>query len=99
MRGHVFRTDDAGDSWTEVDTGVHASLFGGRVLRDGRVVLVGQSGVVLVSADQGHSFDRLQGPDRLVRAAVAEVGDGEILLVGEEGVVRMSLPAVAGEKS
>lgn len=99
MRGHIFRGEDGGTRWVEVATGVQYSLFGGRVLSDGRLVLVGQSGAVLVSADQGRSFARLDGPDRLVRAAVAEIGRDAILLVGEQGVERMALPTAAGGTS
>ncbi|MDD3445187.1 MAG: YCF48-related protein, partial [Zavarzinia sp.] len=41
MLGHVFTTDDFGDSWTEVKPGIETSLFGGLKLADGRVVLYG----------------------------------------------------------
>lgn len=97
MRGHVFRTDDGGDSWQELDTGLQASLFGGRVLGDGRVVLTGQSGALLLSDDGGRSFRSLVGAERLVRAAIVDVGADEVLLIGEEGFERANLSAMREE--
>lgn len=99
MRGHVFRSDDGGETWQEVATEVQGSLFGGRVLGDGRVVLVGQNGVVLVSEDEGRSFVRVERVDRRTRAALAEAGADEVVLVGEEGADRLPLPRVDGGRS
>ncbi|HAY10345.1 MAG TPA: sialidase, partial [Thauera sp.] len=72
----------------------------GRVLADGRVVLAGQAGVVLISEDGAHSFVRVDNDDRRTRAAVAQGEQPDaLLLVGEEGVERLSLVPAAGGRS
>ncbi len=86
MRGHVFRSEDMGDTWEPVETDTDRSLQGAAHFSDGRVVAVGHGGVVLTSADGGHSFRSSVQPDRSGLAAVAEGAGGAVLLFGEKGV-------------
>ena len=48
MSGRVFRSADGGDSWQEVDSGTEEFLLDGVQLADGRIVLAGLGGVVVV---------------------------------------------------
>src|SRR5699024_5827721 len=47
LRGNVQLSDDYGDSWQEFESGVEATLLGGAVSPDGRVVMVGTGATVL----------------------------------------------------
>ena len=47
MRGNVYRTMDFGATWQKIETGTTASLMSGRQLADGRVLLVGNTGLVV----------------------------------------------------
>ena len=85
MRGHVFRSDDLGDSWHPVETGSDQSLQGAVQLRDGRVVAVGLGGSVLTSRDGGLRFEPGPQRDRTGLASVAEAASGKLLLFGESG--------------
>jgi photosystem II stability/assembly factor-like uncharacterized protein len=41
LRGHVQRSDDFGDTWTVLDTGLESTLMGGVVDPEGRALMVG----------------------------------------------------------
>ena len=86
MRGNVWRSANAGKSWKQVKTGTDQSVSGGTQLDDGRVVLAGLSGTVLVSQDNGKSFANQPRPDRLSFAtAIGKSGD-DIILLGDPGI-------------
>ena len=86
MRGNVWRSSDVGASWKQVNTGTDQSVSGGTQLDDGRIVLAGLSGTVLVSRDGGKSFTNQPRPDRLSFAtAIGKTGD-EIILLGDPGI-------------
>jgi photosystem II stability/assembly factor-like uncharacterized protein len=86
MRGHVFRSEDLGDTWHEVESNTNQSLQGGTLLSDGRVVLVGLGGVVARSSDRGQTFQVGVQPNRLGIAAVTEADRGRVVLFGERGI-------------
>jgi photosystem II stability/assembly factor-like uncharacterized protein len=90
MRGHVFRTVDGGDHWRAVDTGTTIGFNSGRVLADGRVVLVGNSGLMAISSDDGASFQvrKLAKASGLAQAAAD--GTGALVLVGDAGIQRLA---------
>jgi photosystem II stability/assembly factor-like uncharacterized protein len=86
MRGHLLRSDDAGDSWLEVATGTDDSLTAAVELADGRIAVVGLAGTVLTSDDGGRSF-RAEPPTAQRRyTAVAEGAAGGLLVFSEAGV-------------
>ena len=53
MRGNVYRSENAGATWTKIDAGGEQTIANGRVLADGRIVLVGVSGKIAISNDDG----------------------------------------------
>ncbi len=48
--------------------------------------MVGNSGSVLVSKDDGRTFNIFNRPDRLALAGVGAAGDGNLVLVGQGGI-------------
>lgn len=93
MRGHVFRSDDLGGSWTAVDTGTTTGFNAGRVLDNGTIVLAGNSGVLAVSADDGRSFRLVKAAGPAGLAQVAGLSGGTVLTVGEAGLGQVALDA------
>lgn len=86
LRGNIFRSTDAGERWSAVDSGRQYSLYGGDVLADGRIVLVGAAGQVLVSRDGGENFRAWSHPARqTLSGAIAASGD-DFYIVGLGGV-------------
>jgi photosystem II stability/assembly factor-like uncharacterized protein len=93
LRGNMFRSDDFGNSWRQVDLNtasgpLEATLSGGSLSTDGRLLIVGAGGVVISSADRGHSFSIVTRTDRVGLASGAFLPDGHLLLVGQRGAVR-----------
>ncbi|NML16697.1 WD40/YVTN/BNR-like repeat-containing protein [Azohydromonas caseinilytica] len=56
MRGHVFRSDSGARQWRRAELPAPASFFGHARSADGRLVLVGQGGLLAVSSDEGQRF-------------------------------------------
>ncbi|MFA5679551.1 MAG: YCF48-related protein [Pseudomonas sp.] len=93
LRGNVFRSEDFGDSWQEVtlmspnNGPLRATLAGGGLTADGRLIIVGVGGVVAISKDGGRSFDVTVRTDRVSLAAATALENDRILLVGQRGAV------------
>ena len=85
MRGTAYRSLDGGAHWEPVDTGIKASLTGGQVLPDGRLLLCSQAGDVLVSDDDGAHFRRVATKQPMPYTGLAVAGDA-LVLSGLRGV-------------
>lgn len=87
MRSNIYRTVDQGDTWTKIDSdGARESLTSGTQLEDGRIILVGRSGTVLVSTDLGKTFSNQSLRERVGINAVLPFGAGFVLF-GDKGVM------------
>ncbi len=84
MRGSIYRSADAGATWQKIEVHTTASFNGGRVLSDGRIMLVGNAGLVAHSADNGQVFEIEWSTAGKGFSAVAEVPGG-VVTVGERG--------------
>lgn len=86
LRGHVQRSDDFGDSWTVLDTGLESTLMGGIVDRRGRALMVGSGAARLHYEPRSGRFeldeDRL-GSDYV---SVLIAPDGTLVLAGADGL-------------
>lgn len=97
LRGNVLITEDVrGNAWTAVDIGSVQSLYGGAVLAQGRVVLVGADGeIVYISADgRVRRAPALEGPEGNGAGSLSGAlpwRDG-LQIVGESGIGRASIP-------
>lgn len=85
LRGTAHRSLDGGATWTPVDTGVAASLTGGQVLPDGRLLLCSQAGDVLVGDALAARFARVPLPSPSSCAGIAAAGD-TLVSSGPRGV-------------
>jgi photosystem II stability/assembly factor-like uncharacterized protein len=72
LRGNVYRSTDAGASWSKIETGLPVSIAAASVDAAGNIYLLSQAGHVLASTDDGQSFAlREQEPLAPVAGAVA----------------------------
>lgn len=85
LRGNLYRSGDFGETWEPVDGDNNVSLAGGTAGADGRVVLVGAVGTLLISEDGGESFRLSRLEDRLSLADALFAGD-RLVLAGQGGV-------------
>jgi len=86
LRGHAWRSGDGGRSWSRCDTGVAAGITGGAALDDGRVVLVTQSGQLLVSRDDGIRFSPVAIKQPSPFHGVAPAASGSVAIAGLRGL-------------
>lgn len=92
LRGHVFRSEDNGATWSAV-TGVPPVLLSTALkTKSGLILLAGQARVFLVSRDGGRSFSSWDAPVTTAVAKIIEAPDGAILTFGESGVNRLRPP-------
>ena len=101
LRGNFYRSADAGASWQKIETGTVQLLDGGVRFGASGVAVVGLSGVLLVSHDDGHSFTlRSTEGDYTGLSATVSIGNDELAAVGEGGIRVIALhgppPAAAG---
>ena len=90
LRGNMFRSDDAGDNWTRIQVGTEAMLTQGLRLADGRVVVAGLAGTLLVG--DGNQFVLHQQANRLGISALVPAGNNRLMLVGQGGVRSLDTP-------
>ena len=88
----MFRTADAGDTWTVVEKPPTSAIVDSTKLSDGRLVAVGVAGEVLVSTDNGASFTRADVGEVGRVNAVAEGPGNTLLLGGPKGIKKVTLP-------
>jgi photosystem II stability/assembly factor-like uncharacterized protein len=84
LRGHAQQSCDTGESWTELDTGTESSITDA-VYVDGRTILVGNSGLVLIHDGDGN-FSTGHHSSGVDFAAIVDAGAGQFLMAGEGGI-------------
>jgi photosystem II stability/assembly factor-like uncharacterized protein len=88
LRGHVFRSEDAGISWQEISTGLDSSITAGTHV-DGGFVLLSQGGRAILSADEGRTFSALPLKNADLFSGVVSVGKNQFIAVGLSGITRL----------
>ena len=91
LRGNIFRSEDAGASWSRTASGVQSSLTSAVFTADGRLVLASQAGDLLISSDQGKTFTKGPPGGGPVGAMVSPTSR-TLVMVGPRGVLQRSLP-------
>jgi len=86
IAGKIFRSENHGRHWQSVAAGISSSLFRAAVSGNA-VVLVGGSGVILLSTDGGRSFQKRLDHDLIGFAGVCPHPGGGFLCVGEVGKI------------
>jgi len=86
LRGSVFRSTDAGQSWRRVAVNIAGGITAGAALENGRIILVTQGGQVLGSRDFAQTFDLLPIGKPMSWTGVSPSGKQGIALVGLAGV-------------
>jgi photosystem II stability/assembly factor-like uncharacterized protein len=86
LRGNVFRSDDAGRSWTKVDAGLaNAVVASARTSRDATLV-ADVGGRIAATQDGGRTFTRLAVKQAVPVTGLVEAAEGRLALVGPRGV-------------
>lgn len=85
MRGRIYRQSRQGADWQLLEVPTTMAWMAGRVLKDGRIVLVGDQGMTAVSNDDGRRFSVQKTWDASL-SDVIETPSGEIWISGKLGL-------------
>ena len=92
LRGRMFRTADEGATWVAVEKPTTSSIAAAIRLSDDRLVAVGAAGEVLVSIDNGFTYNLVPVGQVGPLSSVAEGPGNTLLLAGLKGIKKVALP-------
>lgn len=90
LKGHAVRVPATGVQATGSTVKSDGTLLGGARLQDGRLVLAADNGTLLVSRDQGQTFEPQVLGASLPISSVIETRDGFLVLAGVGGLRRVA---------
>jgi photosystem II stability/assembly factor-like uncharacterized protein len=88
--GHLYRSDDRGESWRALSTPYEGSYFGALPLADGALLVFGLRGHLYRSEDRGESWSEVPTGTEATLMAGLELPGGEVLVAGLAGVLLRS---------
>lgn len=88
--GHLYRSDDRGESWVSLPSPYEGSWFGVLPLPGGVLLAYGLRGNLFRSADAGASWQRLATDTQATLDGGASLADGRVVIVGLSGVLLLS---------
>lgn len=91
LKGHIFKTEDGGQSWKKIQADVETSLTSSAFSQDGQLIISGFSGVILISNDSGNSFSRIKTKGYEGFNAVDFVSTHKLVLVSDEGIQTLGI--------
>jgi len=86
LRGSVYRSTDAGKSWTRINVGLPATIVAGIAMPDGTLTLADVSGRLASSADGGAAWKPAATSAGTMIAGLIDMGNGALALVGPRGI-------------
>lgn len=92
LRGTVFRSMDAGATWTVVQVPVPVSISSALATKDGSLLFANQAGMLLTSADGGQSLRALPARPGPALTALAEGSNGALLTASFAGPIQLPQP-------
>ncbi|WP_433771601.1 WD40/YVTN/BNR-like repeat-containing protein [Pseudomonas putida] len=86
-QGYLARSDDAGQSFTSLESPYAGSFFALQTRDDGRLLAAGLKGNAFVSNDLGESFEAAPVPMPISFSDAIRTDDGQLLLVNQAGAL------------
>lgn len=89
LRGNVYRSENEGESWERVETGLRVSLTAGIRLSDGELAMVSQAGDLLISSNGGRTFQRHPIHEPVPATGLVQATDGALIISSLRGLQRI----------
>ena len=91
LRGNVYRSEDAGRTWTKVDAGLPAAVVASARTSRNAVVLADVGGRVVATEDGGRTFRQVALQRPMPVTSIAEAGEDRFAVTGPRGVAVTSI--------
>ncbi len=88
--GHVYRSDDQGQTWVSLPSDYAGSFFSALPLPDGRLLVFGLRGNVFASSDGGLTWEVVETPVEVSLNGGTVLPDGTVVIVGMSGAILVS---------
>ena len=85
--GHLYRSDDAGETWLPLPSPYAGSFFGLLPLAEGPVLAFGLRGHLFASADRGRTWTRIETGSEATLLCGLQIGPGRYVVAGMEGTL------------
>jgi len=85
--GVVLRTDDGGETWKDLESGVNGNLFGVAVSSRNDVLVVGEQGSIIHSKDAGQTWEIQPSITSTSLFSIAYLGGTNIWVAGRGGAI------------
>jgi photosystem II stability/assembly factor-like uncharacterized protein len=85
--GHLYRSDDGGETWLALTSPYEGSFFGVLPLEEGPVLAFGLRGRLFVSQDRGRSWTRIETATEATLLSAVQIGPGRFVVAGMEGTL------------
>jgi photosystem II stability/assembly factor-like uncharacterized protein len=85
LRGNVWRSEDGGASWSQVDAGLVAAVVASTRTAQGALLLADGGGRLAASTDGGKSFAKLMLKEPRPLTGIVALGTDKVALVGPRG--------------
>ncbi len=92
LKGNLFKTEDGGQRWQRIELGVETSLTNSAISAEGRLAIVGLSGVIFVNPAKGMPFERIETEGFEGFNGVAFVDENTLVLLSDEGLQLKQIP-------
>ena len=83
--GHLYRSDDGGETWVPLPSPYAGSFFGLLPLAEGPVLAFGLRGRLFASADRGKSWTRIETATEATLLCGLQLDPGRFVVAGMEG--------------
>jgi len=90
LRGNAYRSADKGQSWQPVKL-PPVTLTAGLQLRNGTVVLSNEAGQVLLSRDDGQTFNKVDQQPANSMVSLLESSSGQLISAGMRNMISIDL--------
>ncbi len=85
--GHLYRSDDGGETWLPLPSPYEGSFFGLLPLAEGPVLAFGLRGRLFSSADRGQTWTRIETATEATLHTGLQIGPGRFVVAGMEGTL------------
>jgi photosystem II stability/assembly factor-like uncharacterized protein len=85
--GHLYRSDDGGETWVPLPSPYEGSFFGLLPLAEGPVLAFGLRGRLFSSTDRGRTWTRIETATEATLLSAIQIGPGRFVIAGMEGTL------------